>query len=496
MEHVDACLSRCTGIEERSRALLLKGIIAREMKRDADAAACFEEATRIFPSPASHSLLSDALTRCEEFGRAATVARAGLAFSTERYSPVETSLLFNNLGDALRLDRKFEDAANAYRNVIALMPEDSAAHYNLGYIFHIQDRIDAAIEHYGQALHLDPNHLENRSNLAYALLTASRFEEAWPHFEHRWVSMMSPSGQRMASRPARPIRRWAGAFENSSDQHLLVVAEQGFGDTLQFCRYLPMVLERFAKVGFVCPKPLQRLIAHSLGRRWSNLILLDDEPKEFWEWDSYIPLMSMPMAFQTNLETIPATIPYLSAAPHAAQKFASRLEELERSSLPRIGLVWAGGHAGLGVDEWRSIFPDQLGPLIDWPHACWVSLQKPESEDKRLKSDQRAKVVDWMDEMEDFADTAALIANLDLVISVDTSVAHLAAAMGKPVWLLNRFAGCWRWMRNRDDSPWYPTMRIFTQRERGNWNEVFERVLNELKRLDFRRAAGHYDLKG
>jgi len=112
-----------------------------------------------------------------------------------------------------------------------------------------------------------------------------------------------------------------------------------------------------------------------------------------------------------------------------------------------------------------------------------VSLQKPENDEKRLKPEQRAKVIDWMDEMKDFADTAALIASLDLVISVDTSVVHLAAAMGKPVWLLNRFAGCWRWLRNRDDSPWYPSVRIFTQKERGNWNEVLERVVNELERM-------------
>ncbi|WP_238288711.1 tetratricopeptide repeat protein [Caballeronia novacaledonica] len=486
MAHVDACLSHCIEIEERSQALLLKGIIAREMKRNAEAAACFEEATQILPSPTSYSLLSEALRRCGEFERAATQARAGLALSTGQISPAEATLLFNNLGDALRHDRKYEEAAEAYRQVISLMPGHSAAHHNLGYILHFHDQIDAAIEHYEQALNLNPNDLMKRSNLAYALLSASRFVEAWPHFEHRWVSLLSTSRQRMTSRPALPIRRWEGTFDNTSDQHLLVVAEQGLGDTLQFCRYLPMVLERFAKVGFVCPKPLRRLLAHSLGRHWPNLILLDDEPKELWEWDSYILLMSMPMAFRTNLETIPATLPYLSAEPRATQRFIPRLKKLGCPSLPRIGLVWAGGHAGLGVDQWRSIPPDQLNPLIDWPHACWVSLQKPENDEKRLKPEQRAKVIDWMDEMKDFADTAALIASLDLVISVDTSVAHLAAAMGKPVWLLNRFAGCWRWLRNRDDSPWYPTMRIFTQKERGNWSEVLEQVLNELKRRDFR----------
>jgi hypothetical protein len=200
------------------------------------------------------------------------------------------------------------------------------------------------------------------------------------------------------------------------------------------------------------------LIAQSLGTRWSNLVLFEEVPKDFWEWDWHIPLMSMPMAFRTALETIPAAIPYSWADRRATQRFASRLKQLGGPSLPRIGLVWAGGHSDLPSDRMRTIFPDQLSPLIDWPHACWVSLQKPENDEKRLKPEQRAKVIDWMD-------------------------VHLAAAMGKPVWLLNRFAGCWRWLRNRDDSPWYPSVRIFTQKERGNWNEVLERVVNELERM-------------
>jgi hypothetical protein len=149
--------------------------------------------------------------------------------------------------------------------------------------------------------------------------------------------------------------------------------------------------------------------------------------------------------------------------------------------LPRIGVVWAGGHSGTVVDRRRSVPVEALAPLLEWPHAHWFSLQKAESEDKQLPHPQRLKVIDWMDEVEDFADTAALVDTLDLVISVDTSVAHLAAAMGKPVWLLNRFAGCWRWLRDRDDSPWYPGMRIFTQRERGDWPEVLQRVLSTLQ---------------
>ncbi|MDR5745999.1 tetratricopeptide repeat-containing glycosyltransferase family protein [Caballeronia sp. LZ029] len=458
-------------------------MIAQDMKQDVEAKACLEHVTQILPSPQSFLALSVALLDCGEFERAATAARAGLALSTGEPAPLETSALFNNLGEALLQAANYEEAAQAYRNVISLTPDHGVAHQNLGNILTASGQIDAAIELLEHAVKIIPDVPIARVSLSQALLRAGRLEEAWPHFEYRWASIAFPSGQRITSRPALPIQLWDGAFEDSRDQHLLVVTEQGLGDMLQFCRYLPMVLERFAKVGFACPKPLHRLLAQSLGTRWSNLVLFEDIPSDFWEWDRYILLMSMPGAFRTELDTIPAPIPYLSADPRAMQQFASRLEKLGCPSLPRIGLAWAGGHSELSIDRFRSIPTDQLGPLIDWPHACWVSIQKPENDEKRLRPDQRTKVVDWMDEMEDFADTAALIANLDLVISVDTSVAHLAAAMGKPVWLLNRFAGCWRWLHNRDDSPWYPTMRIFTQRERGNWNEVFERVVDELERM-------------
>jgi hypothetical protein len=146
-----------------------------------------------------------------------------------------------------------------------------------------------------------------------------------------------------------------------------------------------------------------------------------------------------------------------------------------------VGIVWAGGNANLQTDPFRSLKPSQIAPLLALPNIHWVSLQKAEVASKQADTATRQRLTDWMDEVKDFADTAALIENLDLVISVDTSTAHLAAAMGKSVWLLNRFAGCWRWLRNRDDSPWYPTVRIFNQTQRGNWDDVLARVATALQ---------------
>jgi hypothetical protein len=282
------------------------------------------------------------------------------------------------------------------------------------------------------------------------------------------------------------LPRWSGERPSAaiqirrnglqSNEHLLVLDEQGYGDSLQFVRYLPMALERFSQVGYVCPPPLRRLYERSLRERWPDLQLFDGVPSDLSRWDCYCPLMSLPMAFGTRLATIPSALPYLHADAARAAHWRARLEALPAAHLPRVGVVWAGGHSGIAVDRRRSLVVAQIAPLLALRQVRWVSLQKTDDPAKLADAASKARLTDWTDELADFAETAALIDNLDLVISVDTSVAHLAAAMGKPVWLLNRFAGCWRWLRGRDDSPWYPGLRLFTQTQRGDWDEVLTRV--------------------
>lgn len=164
-----------------------------------------------------------------------------------------------------------------------------------------------------------------------------------------------------------------------------------------------------------------------------------------------------------------------------AAAWRARLDTLPDAHLPRIGVVWAGGHSGIAVDRRRSLSAAQLAPLFALDQIRWISLQKTDDPAKLADPASQARLTDWTADLTDFADTAALIANLDLVISVDTSVAHLAAALGKPVWLLNRFAGCWRWLRGRDDSPWYPGLRLFTQTQRDDWDDVLARTCEALK---------------
>jgi tetratricopeptide (TPR) repeat protein len=455
--------------------LHLRGLIALALGASHDAQMWLTRAVDAHTHPVYCNSLCVAQTRLRNYAAAADAARRGLRAAEERYPDFPTFVLWYNLGVALHHDEQTEAAAASYREALARNPDHSECHNNLGTVVNEDGNLESGIAHFERAVALDPRNLHAHSNLGHALLAAGRFEESWPHFEHRWASIRCEDPTQRTEAPVLPIPKWSGE-PLAADDGLLVLHEQGYGDALQFCRYLPMALERGARVGYVCPAPLKALFEQSLCARWPNLLLLDDEPAVLDGWTRYCSLMSLPMLFGTRVETIPASVPYLFADSRRAQYWAERLDGLGDRALPRIGLVWAGGHTGSSADARRSIAPAKLAPLLSWRGARWISLQKAEDPSKRLLPEYREHVVDWMDEIGDFADTAALIDGLDLVIAVDTSVAHLAAAMGKPVWLLNRFAGCWRWLRDRDDSPWYPGLRLFTQSERGNWDEVLTRV--------------------
>ncbi|PVX70836.1 tetratricopeptide repeat protein [Paraburkholderia unamae] len=464
-----------------SDALHLRGLIALALGAPADAQAWLTRAVQLQPHPAYCNSLCVTQTRLRDYAAAAETARLGLRRARERFPASDTTLLWYNLGVVLQLDDQPAEAAQSYRQAIARQPGHGAAHNNLGTVSKDMGELATAIAHFERAIALDERNVEARSNLGHALLAAGHYAEGWPYFEHRWAS--NQIGDRPAEKgaPVLPIPLWRGGPLGGA-RRLLVLHEQGFGDALQFCRYLPMALAHGACVGYVCPRPLRQLLEQSLCARWPNLVLLDDVPSDLSGWDGYCTLLSLPMLLGTRLDNIPAPVPYLYAEPQRARMWAERLAGLGNDARPRIGVVWAG-HAALTADRRRSIAPQAFAKLLAWPRAHWISLQKADAAAKPLPSAGQAQVVDWMDEVGDFAATAALIDGLDLVISVDTSVAHLAAAMGKRVWLLNRFAGCWRWLRNRDDSPWYPGLRLFTQTERGNWSEVLDRVTDALEAL-------------
>jgi hypothetical protein len=300
-------------------------------------------------------------------------------------------------------------------------------------------------------------------------LSEGNLSQGWGEFEYR------QSARRARGRFPQP--QWKG--EPLEGAHIFLHAEQGLGDALQCVRYVPLVAARGGKVVLGVQKRLHRLLAGTEGARQ---VISEGEPLPEFSW--HCPLFSLPLAFATDLDTIPARIPYVHPNPTQAEAWRQRLQG---NSL-RIGLAW-GGNPNYPHELWRSIPLEKLAPLTGLANATFYSLQMGPAAAQVKQLGSRVHLIDLQEEQKDFADTAAIIANLDLVISVDTSVAHLAGAMGKPVWILLNNSPDWRWLIDREDSPWYPTARLFRQSTFGNWQEVLTRVERELCGLVARTAA-------
>ncbi|WP_448204560.1 tetratricopeptide repeat protein [Azospirillum sp. sgz302134] len=377
-----------------------------------------------------------------------------------------------NLGSALQaasMARRdgLEEAADAYRVALALKPDEPDLWMNLGAVRQEQGEPERAVRNYARTLALAPDHAEARFNLGLALLQLGRFERGWVEQEARWK-------QKRFSSPARNFAQpqWMG--EPLEGRTILLHAEQGFGDTIQFVRYAPMVAQRGGRVLLEVPRALMRLCAGLPGV--ARLIAAGEPLPPF---DLHCPLMSLPLAFGTTLSTIPAAPSYLDTDPAEVVRWGARLAGGEGR---RVGLVWAGNPSH-GNDRNRSLPVEALRPLLAVPGVRFFGVQAGEA--RRAIPEG---VEDLMDGVRDFADTAAILRNLDLLVAVDTATAHLAGALGLPVWLLLPFAPDWRWLLGRDDSPWYPTMRLFRQPERGDWGAVVERVAGELAMLTPRPA--------
>ena len=375
---------------------------------------------------------------------------------------------WNNLGVALQVEGRFAEAVAAYEKAVALRPDNAMSHNNLGTALQSLGRPEAALASYRRALALAPDYAGARMNLATCLLLTGELRQGFAAFQARWQVPDSPI--RMPDLP-RPL--WAG--EDPAGRRILVHCEQGLGDSLQFIRYATLLAGQGAQVIVLTPPALARLFRSIPG---IEIVEAIPEPDSY---DCHIPLLCLPSLLGTELATIPAAIPYLAPDQLQVRSWAVRLAAT--SPRPRIGLVWAGAPRtadpqAYAVDRRRSLALAQLAPLADVPNLRFISLQK--GPPARQAPPPGLELLDVADELEDFADTAALIANLDLIIGVDTSVPHLAGALGKPVWLLSRFDGCWRWLLDRTDSPWYPTLRLFRQTAPGDWVSVIREVRQAL----------------
>jgi tetratricopeptide (TPR) repeat protein len=363
----------------------------------------------------------------------------------------------NNLGVALVDLGRPEEAIAHYRRVLVLQPDRAELHYNLGAALQRQGRCTEALASYGRALALRRDYAQAHLNRALALLRSGELEEGWQEYEWRFAV------NRYDRKFGAPL--WSG--EPLAGRRILIHAEQGLGDTLQFVRYVPIVAECGGKVILEVPRPLLRLACTVAGV--SEIIAAGDLLPGF---DCHCPLLSLPRVFKTNLATIPAAVPYLHVPPEASAGWAQRIGPAPGL---QVGIVWAG--TAVGAIDLRL-----LQPLWEVSGISWFSLQVG---DRAGDSSSLGgiEIVDLSPWLVDFAETAAAVCRLDLVISVDTSVAHLTGALARPIWLLLPHVAEWRWLIQREDSPWYPTARLFCQKSDGNWPGVASEIAAALAQL-------------
>ena len=427
------------------------GITLIELEQPEAAKAALKIALNLTPTdPAVWSNLSAALQDLGEFNDALASANKALTLDANHTSAI------NNRGNVLIKLNHFMEAEVEFRRAIQIQPNYADAYINLGLTQQMQNHPIDAIETLKQGLQIDYNNPNLHWNLALALLQTGNFEAGWREYEWRWSMPKFSVFTRQVAAP-----RWTG--EILAGQTLYIHSEQGLGDTIHFARYVPIAANQAARVIFECPGPLVPLFA-SISQDWENITVVSQPPESC---DAQVPLLSLPLIFGTNFENIPIEIPYIPRLFDRSRKYT---RDTLTSTKINVGLVWAG-NIKYQNDFHRSIPFDLIAKLLDVSGACFYSLQV-ERLDTAAKTIAEGTLIDIGTQFTDFYDTADAISQLDLVISVDTSVAHLAGALGTPVWVLLPQASDWRWLLNRSDSPWYPTMRLFRQSAPGDWKTV------------------------
>jgi Flp pilus assembly protein TadD len=441
-----------------AHAWYMLGAVKHMQGRLAEAVAGYQEAIRLVPEfPEACNNLGVALYTMDRGDEAIAALRRALALRPD-YSEAH-----NNLGNALDGRGALVEAETNYRRAAELSPDYAEALHNLGNVLRSQGRTEEALEYYDRALRLRPDRAEIHLGRALAWLERGDFERGWPEYEWR---LKCPQFAIPAFR--RP--RWYGS--PLEGRTILLYADHGLGDALQFVRYAPLVQQRGGRVIVVCGPPLARLLATCRGVE--RVVVAGEDPPDF---AVYAPLMSLPGIFGTNSATIPSEVPYLAPDEGLVDAWRRRIGPADGL---KIGIAWQGNPQN-ARDRARSFPLIRFEPIARRAGTRLFSMQKGHGVEQLPEIAGRFEVVDLGDELNDLMDTAAAIANLDLVITADTALAHLAGALGAPVWVALPFAPDWRWMTGRDDSPWYPTMKLFRQRRWGDWDEVFQRIAGALE---------------
>jgi tetratricopeptide (TPR) repeat protein len=399
-------------------------------------------------SPQAICDLASALVMTGEYGPAIDLYRRAIEIQPDM------TLARENLGAALIKAKRYGQAIEVYQGLLALQPDNAQAHHQLGIAFQPVRNWEGAIAEFEAALRIEPGNLGWSVALGILYLKLGKFGKGWPLFELRMRA-----GADAEERFSQP--RWDGA--DAPGRTILLHAEGGYGDTLQYARFVPMVRQRAGRVVLECRKELVELLKSVDGL--DEVVARGDALPAA---DFHISLVSLPAAFKTELGSLPNRVPYVTAPPQRLMKWKSRVPA---DGIRNIGICWAG-NLEPGRDDPRPCRLEELAPVLRVRgvrfYSLRLGLERPDVGAERW--------VDYTADLSDFADTAALIQYLDLVISIDTSVAHLAGALGKPIWLLTPYYAAYAWMLDRTDSPWYPTMRLFRQQAASRWDEPIDQI--------------------
>jgi tetratricopeptide (TPR) repeat protein len=465
---------------------------AAQLGRDAQAAECLQRLTQLQPNSATTwADFGIVLTRLNQLPQSVEALQRSIAIES-------TGHALTGLSDALRQLNRVDEATEPARRGAELQPEVAWAQIAYGNVLQVLARFDEAVDHYRKALAIEPGHFDAinnlgltllkmgqpvealktwdeavekhpdnanlRANRSLAILTLGNLARGFAEYESRFESLAF----RSTPQPSKP--RWRG--EDVRGKTILLSSEQGLGDTIHFARYVPMIAQTGARVVIACPPEIKDLLLTVKGV--AEVRSRGDADPQF---DYWVPMASLPFHFKTTLENVPAEVPYLHADAARIEKWRSRLAG---EGIFKVGIVWAGSPLHQN-DRSRTCRLEQFFPLARIEGVRLFSLQKGPAAQAVLGAPAELKLTALGDELRDFSDTAAVLEALDLLIAVDTSVVHLAGALGRPVWTLLAHGPDWRWLMEREDSPWYPTMRLIRQPKVHDWKSVFERLERELR---------------
>jgi Tfp pilus assembly protein PilF len=461
----DSSDSKADTAGQDATRLIDEGHVLEAEGRLDEAMQCYLDAIRLAPNPARAHLNRGNILLLK-----GDLQGALDAFGTALKHKPDYAGAYYNIGNALLGNKQLDEAAENYRQALKIEPDYAEVHCALGVALKELRQFDAVEACFRKALEINPHLVEAHLNLGSFLLSRGRYAEAWSEYEARYDPNYSG---RQSIPPNLPFPKWQG--QPLDGKSIVVWPEQGFGDVIQFARYIPMLKDRnVSRITLVCKSPLKTLLEKVEG---VDKVVLESEAASLPIHDYWTFPLSLPQYFSTTVETIPSRLPYLSVPPERLKRWCTRLPTRGLT----VGLVWKGNMA---PNPDRSL-PGLSTLAILWsvPGVTFISLQKGPGEDEAANPPAGQPILDLGSDIHDFADTAAIVAQLDLVICIDTAIAHLVGALNKPCWVLLPAIGVdWRWLQERTDSPWYPgVMRLFRQAKSGDWSATIGKVAEALE---------------